>query len=704
MPIGLSKAPDTLPKRGQQLWVDTFNGVFDSCTDGEKICDERAAKIAWSQVRKQYKKAGDKWVLKESAKSESEAYSEVELVITKATLQQDGTMRWQAVTSDTEVDKATERTSLALFRDWIERVDYGLVTEFLPDEPRMPFLGLSHYPALDDGSGEAGATARMFTDGNQFKAGGAFHSDEEHPIGPAVFESVRQERALIKKGEVVDNPIRISAGWWDLQHSHGEFIFNRKSLTDICPMCVKNVGDKVYLKGQLDHFAATRVPMNPRTSLELEEKSMATTTRVQDAASIIDPELAEELDRKAKLIGKADADTGEELPEGMAVRAGHKDKDEEDEERTFGDFLKSRRGKKKMSLATLAETTGIDERDITDFETNKRRPGKRMVDLLAEALGLDEDEMMDRLDKAGHKDKDKDKKHRKPMKADAEDDPDVERDEHGEASINMPPRPFGGATSIDEAEEFMEAQETLAEMHSNWDIFRMVISNILAADPEQEDDKVKAMSEAIGQFGQRINALKASLADAYLLQSAAVVDETPAEVEIIDEAEEIVRSTLMTEEIQVEKEIQVENQHPADVMKAANDATLANGSLNAEAKTQAIQEALDTYTANVNQQLERDDPALQAKAMAKVMAGALVEAMAPTQSAILEAVGLLNAKLGDQATQPKTVAIPQQKSFVAQPSQTPAQVGNQGQLPISPQTGKPSALTAAMRRSVGLKE
>ncbi len=61
MPIGLSKAPKTLPKSGQRLWVDTFNGVFDSCTDGEKVCDERSAKIAWDNVKKTHKKVGDKW-------------------------------------------------------------------------------------------------------------------------------------------------------------------------------------------------------------------------------------------------------------------------------------------------------------------------------------------------------------------------------------------------------------------------------------------------------------------------------------------------------------------------------------------------------------------------------------------------------------------------------------------------------------------
>lgn len=243
------------------------------------------------------------------------ALVEVSLSITKASLHADGTMRWLATCSDTGKDKTGEATSLSLFNDWIERVETGKSVSFLPD-PRQPFLGLSHYPDLD-GYGEAGLTDKMLVDGVQFKAGGTFYKDDDHPLGKALFEAIRTERALIKKGEMPENPIRISAGWWDLAHQHGDFVFERKSLTDICPMCKNGAGDKVYLKGQLDHFAATRVPINPRTSLALEEKAM--TTRKEDALSIIeDEELAAELDKRAKLVGKSET---EELPEGMVTKA-----------------------------------------------------------------------------------------------------------------------------------------------------------------------------------------------------------------------------------------------------------------------------------------------------------------------------------------------------------------------------------------------
>lgn len=57
---------------------------------------------------------------------------EVGMVITKASLQADGSMRWQAVTSDTSPDNTGESTSLSLFQDWIERAETGETVDWLP--------------------------------------------------------------------------------------------------------------------------------------------------------------------------------------------------------------------------------------------------------------------------------------------------------------------------------------------------------------------------------------------------------------------------------------------------------------------------------------------------------------------------------------------------------------------------------------------
>lgn len=186
------------------------------------------------------------------------------LVITKAALEPDGSMHWEAVASDVGVDKTGERTSIQLFGDWIQRAESGRTEHWLTP-PRKPFLGLSHYPVLG-GQGEAGVIYTMAIDGSRFKAAGIFSAT---PLGKALFEAVRGEREVIQRGEVIEQPIRISAAWWDIQHGHGEFVFTRRSMGDGCPMCLQGIGGKIYLQGQLDHFAATRVPINPRTMLLL---------------------------------------------------------------------------------------------------------------------------------------------------------------------------------------------------------------------------------------------------------------------------------------------------------------------------------------------------------------------------------------------------------------------------------------------------
>ncbi len=375
MPIGIDKAPKALPKAAKKRWIGTFNGVFDSCDGPEKECDARAAKIAWSQIREDYKKVGDKWI----AKSEyDEAYHDVLLTITKASLQPDGSVRWQAVASDTGKDRSEERTSIELFQDWIDRVTYKADVGYLP-EPKMPFLGVSHYPALD-GFGEAGATRRMFIDGNAFKVNGVFNTDRA--TGQELLSEIKTELVLIKKGGQLEKPIRISAGWWDIEHYHEDsnFLFTRQALTDKCPLCEQGqTNDKVYKAGQLDHFAATRVPMNPRTSLELEEKSMAKITRREDAESIIGPDLADEMERRATIVGKSDT-SDDELHPAMVTKATK-----------LGDFIKQKREAKDLTIAQLAADTPVAVSTIGDLERGDiAKPSKRDLSALATALDVEE--------------------------------------------------------------------------------------------------------------------------------------------------------------------------------------------------------------------------------------------------------------------------------------------------------------------------
>ena len=52
MPIGLDKAPKNLPEPAKKQWVGAFNGVFDTCDGSEQECDQQAAKVAWSAIKK----------------------------------------------------------------------------------------------------------------------------------------------------------------------------------------------------------------------------------------------------------------------------------------------------------------------------------------------------------------------------------------------------------------------------------------------------------------------------------------------------------------------------------------------------------------------------------------------------------------------------------------------------------------------------
>jgi cation transport regulator len=52
-----------LPKHAQEIYMEVFNNAWDQYAE-RKDCETVAHKVAWSAVKKQYKKQGDKWVKK----------------------------------------------------------------------------------------------------------------------------------------------------------------------------------------------------------------------------------------------------------------------------------------------------------------------------------------------------------------------------------------------------------------------------------------------------------------------------------------------------------------------------------------------------------------------------------------------------------------------------------------------------------------
>lgn len=227
-----------------------------------------------------------------------EGIAEFSMAIVKANVK-DGVMNWRSVNSDIEEDFYGERMSKELFENFIQHIENeddipepfkSVIAE--PDwNGGMPYMSVAHYKSGSERVNVPGEPKRIFTDGNALKSTGVLY---DSPLGRAVFKSLQKD--LVEKRE---DKIRISIGFLDTEHSHGDrFTFTRKALTDKCPLCKEGVGDKIYKKGHLVHLALTRVPANPRTDMEV-ERSM--TTKREDAESIIeDEEVIKGLDLKSQ--------------------------------------------------------------------------------------------------------------------------------------------------------------------------------------------------------------------------------------------------------------------------------------------------------------------------------------------------------------------------------------------------------------------
>ena len=213
--------------------------------------------------------------------------------------------RWSAVASDTDLDLSKEKMSLDVFKSFINKAktDVKVPAPFASKfwDGGMPYVSVSHYLDLD-GKWAAGVVEDLYIDGEKLKAKGKFSNN---PIGIKVFDSVCKS-LYSETGDGYEQKIRISIGFIDYAHKHGDILFERKNLSDTCPYCAKGMENKVYVDGQLVHLAVTRIPCNQRTEfgLDLEEKSM--TTRKQDAATIVGDELAEEIEKEHSLIGKVE--------------------------------------------------------------------------------------------------------------------------------------------------------------------------------------------------------------------------------------------------------------------------------------------------------------------------------------------------------------------------------------------------------------
>lgn len=284
--------------------ANTFEKIYNSALDTYKGDKQKAAQTAWAGLKKAGYRKG------ENGEWHKSQLAEFSMAIVKASFdKKDQTMRFRAVASDTEPDLYGESMTPELFQDFVRRIDEK---EPIPEAFKsaiceetwcggLPYPSISHFRAGPNGSNVPGTLESVYIDGNRLKSVGVLHDTD---LGRAVFKSLCDDLYAQKSGTDGHDPVRISIGFLDLQHSHVgngmNYTFERKGLTDQCPMCIQGIGGKVYQKGVLVHEAFTRVPVNPRTEAEVERSmSDAIVTKKDDAASIVG-DLAEILVDKSK--------------------------------------------------------------------------------------------------------------------------------------------------------------------------------------------------------------------------------------------------------------------------------------------------------------------------------------------------------------------------------------------------------------------
>ena len=325
--------------------------------------------------------------------------SEFSLYISKVSVEKSagGEMRWRAVASDTSPDLYREQMSNELYDDFVRRIE----TKSTVPEPfdkvlgedwngGMPYISVSHYKSGTNLKNVPGMPTKIYRDGKDLKAIGVFFDND---LGHAVFKSLCDDLYTEKAHK--DGKIRISIGFLDLEHKHmvgkgstPDYTFTRKGLEDVCPMCQEGIGNKVYIKGQLVHLALTRVPVNPRTNMEV-AKAMTIETKKQDAESIVGIELSDTLEEKSLvsevLVIKSDSESVE-VPEAIEEKAKAECKEDEmspaDDKEDEAEMKKEEKvvAKAKIASDKKDEELTYDEADEDKREERRNRPaGERSL-------------------------------------------------------------------------------------------------------------------------------------------------------------------------------------------------------------------------------------------------------------------------------------------------------------------------------------
>jgi len=228
-----------LPVRAKKIFMAAFNNSIKTHSE------EASFKIAMAAVESQYTKKDNKWV----KKSLSDVVY-LDLYITKAVIK-DGEMQFHATASDTGKDLYGENMSVELYKSFVDTFNKS-----------DSYVSLAHYPSFN-GRAELGKVTELFIDGEKLKARGIFY---DNPLGIAGYNAIKRDR---RENTPFNQRIRVSIGFWDEQHKHGDIgEWSSKSGTP-CYMCAAGIKEKVYLKGRFEHLALTRCPARITTDIDV---------------------------------------------------------------------------------------------------------------------------------------------------------------------------------------------------------------------------------------------------------------------------------------------------------------------------------------------------------------------------------------------------------------------------------------------------
>jgi len=404
---------------------------------------------------------------------------------------------------------------LQLFKDFIYRANNNVPApeQFRSDywKGGKPYLSVSHYPDFN-GEGSAGEVTSLFIDGNRLKAKGICY---DTPLGNAAFSAIR--RSVVEKS-AGDTPVRISIGFLDFKHAHDGMIFDRKGIYDICPMCSKSRKNVVFLSGQLLHLALTRVPVNTRTDIEAEvNKSMEIKTMQEDAASIIGDDEAKKLQELSQtMVGKSEALVIKSLDEINPDDYADVPIDFEipgDELELFDAEVTKAAARKDETPADKKEAAKKYGNVTFADEKNKKYPVDTEEHIRAAWNYINKE-----ANAAKYADKGKSVKQKiiSAWKAKiSKDGPPsaakktkavvVEKqnsDEVGDAGSAMQTMPYNGATSFDDVDAFMKAQNQLSQAYDTWFTANTLVSNVFQNN--DIEDKSAAISSILKEAQSRM--------------------------------------------------------------------------------------------------------------------------------------------------------------------------------------------------------